>query len=88
MHQKMLWAWVFRKLQHFNTTMLAKQVWRLLINPHSIAAFTIKANRKSSILQADLENHPSYVCKSLQSSINLMKSGARRRVGSGEDVKV
>ena len=26
--------------------------------------------------------------KSLQSSINLIKSGARRRVGSGEDVKV
>ena len=87
---KKCWGHGFQNLQHFNTATLAKQVWWLLINPHSRVALTIKAkyHPKSFILQAGLGNHPSYVWKSLQSSINLIKSGARRRVGSGEDVIV
>lgn len=72
----------FKRLKHFNIGMSAKQVWHLLINPKSLAAQTIKAmyHPNSSILQASLGNHHSFIWRSLSSTINLINLGAQIRV--------
>ena len=52
----------FRNLQAFNLALLAKQVWRILINLSSLAARILKAKYFPfrDILHANLGSRPSY----------------------------
>ena len=52
----------FRNLQAFNLALLAKQAWRILTNPYSLAARILKAKFFPfyDILNANLGSNPSY----------------------------
>ena len=52
----------FRNLQSFNLALLAKQAWRILTNPSSLAARILKAKYFPfcDILLANLGSNPSY----------------------------
>ncbi|CAL1387047.1 unnamed protein product [Linum trigynum] len=80
----------FRNLKVFNTTILAKQLWNLSLNPQSLVARLLKAkyHPKCNILEAKIGWRPSYVWRSLMGAQDLLKSGCRWRIGSGEEVYI
>jgi hypothetical protein len=57
----------FKCLKDFNLAMLAKQVWRLHTIPNSLISKVFKARYypNSDILQANIDNTPSYAWRSI-----------------------
>ncbi|CAB4268750.1 unnamed protein product [Prunus armeniaca] len=80
----------FRNLYAFNLALVAKQVWRLAHNPHSLVARLLKARyyRDCSILEATLGNSPSYVWRSLCQAKVVLERGSRWRIGDGQTVRI
>ncbi|CAL1392116.1 unnamed protein product [Linum trigynum] len=80
----------FRNLKVFNTVILAKQLWNLNLNPQSLVARLLKAkyHPKSSILEAKVGWRPSYVWRSLMRAQDLLKTGCRWGIGTGEEVHI
>ncbi|GLT73741.1 hypothetical protein SLA2020_455780 [Shorea laevis] len=80
----------FRALHEFNLAMLAKQGWRLLVNPTSLAARVMKAKYfpRSNFLQAELKPLCSLTWRSIWSSIWLLQCGCKRLIGNGRDTKI
>jgi hypothetical protein len=80
----------FRDLRFFNKDLLAKQGWRLLHNPHSLAGQILKAKyfSRSSFLEAQLGGWPSYAWRSIMSSSDLIKEECVWRFGNGSDVRI
>ncbi|XP_012852582.1 PREDICTED: uncharacterized protein LOC105972190 [Erythranthe guttata] len=80
----------FRNLDAFNTPLLAKQVWRLLVSPDSLLARIYKARYypQSDIFGASLGSNPSYTWRSIWGAISLLDKGTRWRIGSGAKVSI
>ncbi|XP_042984282.1 uncharacterized protein LOC122313374 [Carya illinoinensis] len=78
------------ELESFNKALLAKQVWRVLTNPSSVAARILKDKyfKNTSVLNAKLGAYPSMIWRSLRSSIELLKGGLVWRVGNGKSIKI
>ncbi|KAM6596482.1 hypothetical protein CsatA_007006 [Cannabis sativa] len=76
----------FRHLDDFNLAMLAKQGWRLLCSPSSLASRLYKAKYypQTDFLNVELGNNHSFFWQSIWSSQSLVKLGARRTIGTGE----
>ena len=69
----------FRNLQAFNLALLAKQAWRMLTNPSSLAARVLKAKYFPyvDILNASLGSSPSFTWQSIFHSLEVIKKGTR-----------
>ncbi|KAK6157650.1 hypothetical protein DH2020_011898 [Rehmannia glutinosa] len=80
----------FRSLYTFNLAMLSKQVWRLLLNPDSIAAQLLRAKYfpRTDILHANVGYQPSFLWRSLMASKEFVKNGSGWRVGNGTNINV
>ena len=80
----------FRNLQAFNLTMLAKQGWRLLSNPHSLVARIYKAKYfpHGDVLNSQLGSNPSYAWRSIFNGLEVIKRGTRWRVGNGKVIHI
>lgn len=80
----------FRDLKLFNLALLAKQMWRLIHYPSSLLARVLKGRpyRNSSPLEVEKSNAPSYGWTSILAVKNLLKSGLRRTIGTGEKTYV
>lgn len=80
----------FRDLVSFNKALLAKQLWRLLQNPESLAAHILQAKYypQSSMLETKLGAKPSYMLRSMMGAIEVLRQGLIWRVGDGSDIKV
>ena len=104
-HQETKMAWVgwktmckpksqggmgFRNLQAFNLALLAKQAWRILTNPSSLAARILKVKYFSfcDILHANLGSSPSFAWRSIFNSLEVLRSGTRWRVGNGRLIHI
>lgn len=68
----------FGDLVSFNKALLAKQIWRLLQNPTSLAARIIRAKYYPSktVLEAKLGNRPSFALRSINGSPVDPQAGA------------
>ncbi|KAL0461293.1 UNVERIFIED_CONTAM: putative mitochondrial protein [Sesamum latifolium] len=79
-----------RDLRAFNSAMLAKQFWRLLVHPDSLVGQVLQARYYpgSSILDADLGSRPSFTWRSIFSSKALIQAGYRWRIGDGRTTKI
>lgn len=82
---KSLGSMGFRNLQAFNFALLAKQSWRILTNPSSLATRILKVKYFpfSDILNANLGSNPSYTWRNIFNSLEVIRSGTRWRAGNG-----
>jgi hypothetical protein len=80
----------FRDLYGFNMAMLARQGWRMLMNPDSLCARVLKACYfpTTSILEATPAAGISYTWRSILKGISLLKEGLIWRIGDGESVNI
>jgi ribonuclease HI len=80
----------FRDLVIFNKALLAKQGWRLMQDPDSVAGKILKAKYfpQTSFLEAKLGSKPSYVWRSIFNAQGLLIEGLQWRVGDGQSIKI
>jgi hypothetical protein len=80
----------FRDMHLFNIAMLAKQVWRLQTNPHSLLAQCLKAKYypNSDIIHAPRSRSASYAWQSIYQAIDTIKKGSCWKVGNGQSIKI
>lgn len=80
----------FRDLEIFNLALLSRQAWRCLNEPNSLSARILKAvyYPDSSILDAELGQHPSQIWRAIVDGRNIMKQGIIRRIGDGRSTNV
>ena len=78
----------FRDLDKFNLALLAKQVWRILLNTDSLCTRLLKAIHfpYSSFLDAKLGYRPSWGWSCLLQVRDKIKEGFRFNIGNGKDV--
>jgi hypothetical protein len=77
----------FRDMEIFNLALLSRQVWRILQDPESLSARTLKAiySPNTDILHAAVGSNPSQIWRSILDGVDVLKHGLVRRIGSGED---
>ncbi|KAL4621953.1 hypothetical protein ACB092_06G264100 [Castanea dentata] len=80
----------FKELASFNDALLAKQTWRLLHNHDSLFYKVFKSRffPKCSILEAKGGHGGSYTWRSILKGREVIRRGARWRVGDGESIKI
>ncbi|XP_031116517.1 uncharacterized protein LOC116020174 [Ipomoea triloba] len=80
----------FKSLHKFNLALLAKQGWRLLTKPNSLAARIYKARYfpKSDFLDANIGANPSFCWRSILAGQDVLRKGCYRRIGNGRSTFV
>lgn len=80
----------FRELESFNSTLLAKQWWRLIQFPNSLAASVIKGKYYSgeSFMDSNLGKRPSFAWRSIWGAKDLIQEGVMWKVGGGSQIKI
>ncbi|XP_031106280.1 uncharacterized protein LOC116010926 [Ipomoea triloba] len=80
----------FKVLSRFNVAILAKQGWRLMTNPTSLAAKLYKARYypHDDFLDAKIGANPSYCWRSILAGQEVLRMGSYRRIGNGHDTCV
>jgi hypothetical protein len=80
----------FRDLYGFNIAMLARQAWRMLIDPESLCARVLKARYfpNNSILEATATTGISYAWRSILKGIQLLKEGLVWRIGDVSSINM
>jgi len=80
----------FRDLVSFNTALLAKQGWRLLNSPHTLATTVFKEKYfpQGNFLSCSLCARPSYGWRSIWGSKQLIREGFLWRIGDGSQVNI
>lgn len=80
----------FRNLQCFNITLLAKQLWRLVTHPDSLAARILKEKYRwtGHIFSDKVTPSSSPLWKSLLPAKKLVDMGSRWRVRNGHSIKI
>ncbi|GKE92842.1 reverse transcriptase, partial [Tanacetum coccineum] len=80
----------FRHLGLFNRSLLAKQVWRLITSPNTLAGKVLKARYfpRSSFLDAKAGYRPSYIWRSFIAVQELVRQGCKWNIGNGCSVNV
>ena len=80
----------FKDLSLFNDALLAKQTWRLLHDTSSLfyRVFKAKFFPNTSVMEAKVPTNASYAWKSLMKGCDVIKRGARWRIGSGRSLYI
>ncbi|KAL0410572.1 UNVERIFIED_CONTAM: hypothetical protein Slati_3646900 [Sesamum latifolium] len=80
----------FRKMSAFNQVMLAKQLWRLISKPNNLLSRIWKQRYfpTSDIFEARVAAGCSFTWRSILATRNLIASGSRWKIGSGQQIRV
>ncbi|XP_073315868.1 uncharacterized mitochondrial protein AtMg00310-like [Primulina huaijiensis] len=80
----------YMKPQIFNKSLLAKQIWRIVRNPHSLVTWVLKARyfKHVDVMSASMENNPSYIWRSLMWIRSMLDEGLCWRVGNGTSITI
>uniref|UniRef100_A0A803NGT2 Reverse transcriptase domain-containing protein n=1 Tax=Cannabis sativa TaxID=3483 RepID=A0A803NGT2_CANSA len=75
----------FRDFRNYNLALLGKQAWRLLTAQSSLVTKIYKARYfpNDNFLNANVGNNPSFIWKSIIETKDIIKAGARIRIGTG-----
>lgn len=90
MHWKAWWKLGFRDLYSFNIAMLAKQAWRLLLEPESLCVTVLRAKYypDGNLLKARLKKGSSFTWQSIIEGLKSFKRGCIWRVGDGLQINI
>ena len=79
----------FRDLSAFNDALLAKQCWRIVTTPDSLAARVLKGKYfpRTSFWEAKVMTNASYTWRSIVGAKELLAQGSRWIIGSGHNVR-
>ncbi|KAG6625150.1 hypothetical protein CIPAW_16G076300 [Carya illinoinensis] len=79
-----------RDFSNFNLALLAKQGWRVVNNPDSLAARVLKEKyfSNSSFLSTKLGQNSSYLWQSFLAARSLLKEGLVWRIGDGASTEI
>ncbi|XP_021754445.1 uncharacterized protein LOC110719774 [Chenopodium quinoa] len=79
-----------RDMRAFNSSLLAKQCWRIVKNPFSLAARVLKGKYfpRTSFWEANVPPSASYTWRTIMSARELLKEGSNRVVGNGKSIKI
>jgi hypothetical protein len=80
----------FWKYVDFNQALLAKQAWRILINPTSLSSRVLQARyfKAGDFQNAPCPSNASFTWKSILHGRELLKEGLIWRVGDGKKISV
>ena len=80
----------FRDMHSFNLAMLAKQVWRLLLEPNSLCARVLRAKYypDGRLLRAKAKAGSSFTWQSVLAGLECFKKGYIWRVDDGSQIKI
>ena len=80
----------FRDLEMFNTALLAKQLWRIIVMPNRLVSRVMRAKymKRESDWMKHAPTSASYLWKSLMNARFLLINGIRKKVGDGSTIKV
>ncbi|XP_042973065.1 uncharacterized mitochondrial protein AtMg00310-like [Carya illinoinensis] len=80
----------FRDFRSFNLALLAKQGWRILQNPSSLADMVLKQKyfSKTGFLDATLGARPSFAWRGVCAGLEILREGLVWRVGSGHNINI
>ncbi|KAL5554050.1 hypothetical protein UlMin_041451 [Ulmus minor] len=80
----------FRDMRLFNKAILAKQAWRILTCPSSLAARVLQGFyfTNSTFLQVRKTSSASFVWRSILWGRELLMQGSRRKIGLGNDTYI
>ena len=80
----------FRDFTCFNMALFAKQCWRLWHQSDSLMSKILKAKyyARSTILETQLENKPSFAWRSIVGALDVMQEGLVWRFGNGAQVRI
>lgn len=80
----------FKNLRDFNLCLLSKQGWRLQCYPESLVAriFKVRYYASDDYLNAELGNNPCFVLRSMIETQQVVKLGARKRIGNGAETSI
>ncbi|XP_042944540.1 uncharacterized protein LOC122278417 [Carya illinoinensis] len=80
----------FRGLEYFNLALLAKQGWRLVQYPTSLAAQVLKAKYypQHDFFQAKVGHRPSFIWRSFCAAKGVLLKGSIWRIGNGQKTSI
>lgn len=80
----------FRDLESFCLAMLAKQGWKLIQRPNSLATQVLKLKYlpKATLCHAKLGRRPYFIWRSILEARHLIEESTIWRMGSGEQAKI
>ncbi|KAL0443754.1 UNVERIFIED_CONTAM: putative mitochondrial protein [Sesamum latifolium] len=80
----------FKRLRLQNLALLAKQAWRLDVNPQGLAysVLQVKYFPDRSFFHAQMGSNPSFTWRSIQAARPLLMGGIRWSVGDGSQINV
>ena len=80
----------FRDFRAFNQALLARQEWRLLINPNSLCAQVLKARYypEGRLEDTVFSGNASPMWQAVQYGLELLKKGLVWRVGKGRNIRI
>ena len=80
----------FCDLELFNKALIAKQGWRILQHPESLAGKVLKEKyfQNSSFLESNLERIPSYAWCNIWNGKSILMEGMIWQVGDGKTIRI
>lgn len=80
----------FRDFHSFNIALLGKQGWRLATRPERLSSKIYKARYfpNCHFFDAELGSSPSFIWRSIWEAKQVVKMGARWKVGDGSSIKI
>ncbi|KAA3460220.1 reverse transcriptase [Gossypium australe] len=80
----------FKDLEFFNLALLAKQGWKILMQPNCLFVRVMKSKYfpRGDFMSARLGSYPSFTWRSILGARHVLEEGLGWRVGNGEDISI
>jgi len=80
----------FRSIKAFNLAFLAKQCWRILLNPDSLLSKCLKSRYfpRHDLIHSQVGDQPSFTWRSIHAALWVINKGCLWRVDTGHFINI